>query len=34
MLERLESIFAARAVGGEVELVYDTEVHLGRLEAP
>lgn len=31
MLERLAEIFEANAVDGQVELLYDTEVHTGRL---
>ncbi len=31
MLERLREIFAAHSVEGEVQFVYDTEVHAGRL---
>lgn len=34
MLVRLEEIFAAHAVSGQVEFLYDTEVHSGRLAAP
>jgi len=34
MLVRLEEIFAAHAVEGRVQFLYDTEVHSGRLERP
>jgi hypothetical protein len=33
MLDRLTAIFASQAVDGQVEFVYDTEVHAGRLQA-
>ena len=33
MLDRLAEIFAAYAVEGLVEFIYDTEVHTGRLQA-